>query len=548
MPTVNFHSIDQNSNTLWDVVPKLDALLSRNVPATHFVEDIDSAFTRHGAKEGGTGLRKERVLRGGESDWGASLFYMEFLGRLPLDIRELEPFTGWTTAALSRRLNSDMDELYEQYSTSDNWQLTGASYVGENHGLHRVIGDLRVAEIADHLRELLSRAESDLLRAFPETAAQARINNWFERERTLVASLLRDHAADTLPQLYKGWLTRRCVRQFPVKFTSEFFRLEQDNPAHRLLSLFISRYEEAAACYNRAIKETGARLRTLKTTEGELPFFALRRLDGSLVRSSLRLDGSSLCHAQGSWPLPASRLPWERMRADGVVSVAGKALLLVIQARCEPGGAALVLPHQGSLYMPTAHALERLLRENGLLPWDRLHSVYRVRFRLFDRMRGCQTIIRLPDYLRQAFTSEEMTAAAFAEELSAQCARIQHTFDRLRLNPAEHDRLMTELWPEDNTRRQSQEARRRELALSPEGRNEATQIRDEIRKLDATLLRRFFDWLVEQRRVLELLYYDSRGALLPWCVALGGEPFYRSLIEQAELYPEPPDQGVAQMK
>jgi hypothetical protein len=36
----------------------------------------------------------------------------------------------------------------------------------------------------------------------------------------------------------------------------------------------------------------------------------------------------------------------------------------------------------------------------------------------------------------------------------------------------------------------------------------------------------------------ELDYWDSRGAIRPWAIALGGQSFYEDLVENAEVYQE----------
>ena len=89
-------SIDQNCHSLWDVVPKLQALARRGVAVRHFVEDIDVAFTQMGAGPDGGELRlaRERFYRSGGGDWGAALFYADFLGAQPTEIREWEKWTG----------------------------------------------------------------------------------------------------------------------------------------------------------------------------------------------------------------------------------------------------------------------------------------------------------------------------------------------------------------------------------------------------------------------------------------------------------------------
>jgi hypothetical protein len=169
-PSIMF-SIDQNSHPLWDAVPKLHALRARGLDVCHFIEDIDVAFTEVGAALGGGGLRleRERYYRGGGADWGAALFYHQFLGRLPVEVRDWEPLTGLSTKALASRLGRTLDDVYDEFSPSDNWQLIGPSYVGDG-GHHRVIGDLTVAETAGFLREVLRTAKEDSLRAMPDAA------------------------------------------------------------------------------------------------------------------------------------------------------------------------------------------------------------------------------------------------------------------------------------------------------------------------------------------------------------------------------------------
>ena len=65
-------TIDQNCHTLWDVVPKLHALIGRGVKVHHFIEDIDVAFASPGVAVGDQELRlaKERFYRSGGADWG----------------------------------------------------------------------------------------------------------------------------------------------------------------------------------------------------------------------------------------------------------------------------------------------------------------------------------------------------------------------------------------------------------------------------------------------------------------------------------------------
>ena len=97
-------SIDQNCHSLWDALPKLQALAARGARVRHFVEDVDVAFTSLGSQGAAGPLQwtRERFHPSGGQDWGAALFYSEFLGKLCVEIRDWEPLIGMKTAALAR--------------------------------------------------------------------------------------------------------------------------------------------------------------------------------------------------------------------------------------------------------------------------------------------------------------------------------------------------------------------------------------------------------------------------------------------------------------
>ncbi len=74
----------------------------------------------------------------------------------------------------------------------------------------------------------------------------------------------------------------------------------------------------------------------------------------------------------------------------------------------------------------------------------------------------------------------------------------------------------------------------RENPKSPEIREVWKSIkRRQVEVLDGTVRQIAIDW-----QVSDVDYWDSRGAPLPWCVALGGEAFYNEVIKQAEIYEE----------
>ncbi len=540
MSTATFISIDQNSQPLWDTVPKLAAAARRGLPVTHYVEDIDVAFTRHGAVPGDAALQlaRERVFRGGGLEWGAALFYTDFLGRLPLDVRALEPFTGWSTAALSRRLGVTVDELYDRYSPSDNWQLVGASYV-DSPDCHRVIGDVTVAEARPHLLRVLRHAREDAERAFPEAAPRQRIGEWFDRETKRLQRLLTEYAEAGLANLYRGWCAHHIPGSVTLGLTSRLFDVGRATASSdELLTLFATRYDTAAALYNDALAETDTGLNALRIDRGELPFFVVIEQGGRLVRTNMALVDGRLTAMDRSWRVgpPSDPLPLQQMARDGVKCIAGKALVLVLQVRLPPHSHALLLPRHGSLYMPAAYAFERKLAEAGLLT-TMLCPVYRVRFDSVRHWADCQTRICLPQYLHGAFSNNELSAAQFAAELPATMTQARKDLDQARTETGRRT-LLARLSPSLHAQRDELNTRRAVLARTEEGRQEAGQIWDRVKEMDRELLSRLVAWTVRNLRILDLDTFDSRGALLPWHVALGGEALYDDLLQNAEFYPE----------
>lgn len=530
-------SIDQNCHPLWDTVPKLEALATHGWQGVHCIEDIDLAFSRQGAQPGETGLAllRECTYRGGHSDWGAALFAHDLLGRLPLDVRALEPYTGRTTAALARFLETSVDGLYERWASSDNWQLVGPSYAADPRW-HRLIGDVRLAEAGPFVLQLLDHARADLLERFPEPGPQQRLQDWFAGQRALAAAVSAAEPEAPLTELYRRWLTACLGPAARLELTSTRFALRRRAATDPLLRLFLERYAEAADAYNTALQQTASGIAPLRTAEGELPFFVTVRQEGRLLRSPAAWRGDALDVAGRRWPLVAGALPLAELERDGVVALAGKALLLVLQARLGPEGAALALPHQGSLYMPAAYAFERLLRERGLLH-ETPRPVLRVRFRFLDRWRGCRTRVRPPAYLAQALDLVEAPAAEVSEALDAALAEARRTLAALR-DPEQRDGLVRRRFAAWSAERDELDATRRQLAADPQRRPEAAAVWQRVKDLDRRLVTAQAEWVLQLLRLLDVAYYDSRGALLPWCIGLEGETFYRRLLAQAEIAPE----------
>lgn len=531
-------SIDQNCHPLWDVVPKLQALAGRGHDVTHFIEDVDMAYTAIGAGPGDSPrLAPERFHRSGGADWGAAVFYYKFLGRQPVDPREWEQYTGMKTAALARRLGRSVDDLYDEFSPSDNWQLIGPSYVGDS-AHHRLIGDLTVAETASHLREMMDIARADMRRAFPAADSQQRLDDWFARQNHALDDMLARHADGSLVDLYRDWLTRELPPTVRLDLTSSLLACDAGADRRALLELFTRDYDAAAAVYNDAIAHTASPLRPLDTSRGELPFFAVCAHKGHAVRTHVFIEGNDLRIGERTFALGANgALPVDALGAAGVRALPGKALLLTVQVRLGADGGPLALPYRGSLYMPTAIRLAEKLASAHMLPAP-LHPIVRVRFALLDRLAELDTPIALPPYLAASFGRGELPARRIAANWCDVVAVATRRLDSFRTEDGRRAWL-AESRADTVAEIDALDARRRELAgLSPPPADLIRPVSKRIADLQKSLAERLLRQIHVDYQTAEMDYWDSRGALAPWCIGLGGEEFYRKVLSGAEIYEE----------
>ncbi|MBI5722704.1 MAG: hypothetical protein HZA50_02010 [Planctomycetes bacterium] len=531
-------SIDQNCSSLWDVIPKLSALAAAGHKPCQFVEDVDVAFTAMGAKaDQPMRIARERFYRSGGQDWGAAAFYSGFLGRLPVEIRDFEPFTAQKTAALARQLEKSVDELYDEFSPADNWQLTGSSYAGDRRH-HRVIGDLGLAETVEHLRELMKLAQREMLERFPQPQPQERLTDWFASQNRFVEDFARSNPVLRLVDLYRAWLELHLGGSTDIRFASELFSIRRRTSQIALLELFTRRYEQACELYNQAVEEAGVGVQRLDVDAGELPFFAILSRAGRQVRTQAFLKDPAIQLGDETFPLKADgRLPLEQLSGAGVIALAGKAVLLVMQATAGPDGKSLALPYRGSSYMPAAHLFYSKLSTAGLLDTP-LNPITRVRMRLLDRLAGCQTLIHLPTHLASYFGRDEISA----DSLSADWRRImQEAADRLE---SFRDRQGRAGWQKQTFTQESEElnsldARRRQLAkVDPKG-GEIQELSRRAKQIERELAWQTLRQIDRDWQASQLDYWDSRGAPLPWALALGGQDFYNDLIARAEISQEP---------
>jgi hypothetical protein len=259
---------------------------------------------------------------------------------------------------------------------------------------------------------------------------------------------------------------------------------------------------------------------------------------GHRVRTAAYLRGDEVLFGHQAFRLTADRhMPIQAMRDAGILCLAGKAVLLVTQARIGPAGEPLALPYRGSLYMPAAARLVEKLAASGLLP-GKLQPIVRVRFHLLDRLRSLDTVIRLPDHLAACFGEAEVPARRLGESYLALAQEAAKGLAELR-DDASRKAWQEKHFPELAGRIAELEARRRAMAESSCTPEQMSAIWKEIKGLQLRLLDETLRKIARDSQVREMDYWDSRGALLPWSIALGGREFYDRLVAEAEIYEEP---------
>jgi len=538
-------SIDQNSHTFWDVLPKLQALARGGYSACHCIEDIDVAFTAIGSRVAdgadqvvGQEMRmaRERFYRSGGADWGAAMFYFSFLGRQPVEIRRFEQFTGMKTNVLAGKLGCSVDDLYDRFSPSDNWQLIAPSYF-QGRDLHRVIGDLSVSQTAGFLGEMIDIARRDMLDTFGGPEARGRVEGWIDTQRAVLAELIEAAGGGTLVELYRRWLGRYVRDPITLGLTSELFACGRDAAQTALLEIFTGRYDEASKLYNAAIDETQQPQRRLDVGAGELPFFATVQRDGHMVRGGAFMAGGGLQIADMHFDLlGGGRIPVDKLRDAGVIALAGKAMVLVMQARIGPDGRALALPYRGSLYMPAANRLAEKLTAAGLMPGE-LQPIVRVRLGFLDALEAIETPIRLPEYLKRAMDTDVVPASRLGGEWRGLVADARERLEAFRTADGRRqwqERTCGALLEEMN----QLDAARRDLARTDPKGPEIRALSKRTRQLGTRITEAAVEQIAGDLHTVELDYWDSRGAVWPWAVALGGDDFYNDLIANARIYTE----------
>jgi hypothetical protein len=96
----------------------------------------------------------------------------------------------------------------------------------------------------------------------------------------------------------------------------------------------------------------------------------------------------------------------------------------------------------------------------------------------------------------------------------------------------------TAAFPELTGRIEDLEGRRREMAARGATPEAMSEIWKQIKAIQLDLADRTVRQIARDLHVRALGYWDSRGAILPWSIALGGRELYDRVIAAAKIYEE----------
>jgi hypothetical protein len=186
--------------------------------------------------------------------------------------------------------------------------------------------------------------------------------------------------------------------------------------------------------------------------------------------------------------------------------------------------------------MPAAHRLAGKLQAAGMLP-SPLHPVFRVRFHLLDRLGGLPATIRLPEHLAAAFGAEEIPASALAEGWRALAGQAAARLEAFRTDQSLR-KWQEDTFPDLARKMLELDVRRRRQAQQDPRAPEIRELWKQHKAVKQQVLAATVRQIAQDWQVSQIDYWDSRGALMPWCVGLGGKAFYDELVARAEIYEE----------
>ena len=143
----------------------------------------------------------------------------------------------------------------------------------------------------------------------------------------------------------------------------------------------------------------------------------------------------------------------------------------------------------------------------------------------------------LPPCLAEAFGQAEVSSRKFAESWRNIARAAQERLESFRDDNGRRRWQQAEM-PDLHEQIAGLDARKRELAQRNPKDPELREIWKRVSELQTQVIERTVRRVDADMQLAELEYYDTRGATLPWCVALGGEDFYNEIIAKADVYEE----------
>lgn len=374
-----------DQSVVWDAILKLVVLRAMGKEVFHDVHTADY-FSRPPAGNDKVVVTKETYNPDGNvTRWTASHEGVPFLGRMPL---APESFTlaGVDFARVGSFNGDPLDRVVARLSEGD-W--LGMSCGPANRAAHGI----PVVELLTEYPKLRKPLRDNITGAVREEDREE-ATRAFDRVWRL-AQFAPQSWSDASVGALRANLDHFGVNGEVELTTSYHIRREPS----RLFYLFVDNYTVAREAYNVAVRTDGEYIPALR--EGQLPFYAIVRQGGHLIRVDLDyLAGET----------PQRLLTRVQEQYGEVHAVVGKAVPCLVEILMK---GSMVLPEGGSVYWPKSARFARELEGRlgvslGLQPMQilKLHAL--------DALEDVTAEFRLPEYLRPAFGTEWISGVDFA--------------------------------------------------------------------------------------------------------------------------------------
>ncbi|PDX92978.1 hypothetical protein COM78_20200 [Bacillus thuringiensis] len=544
MSIYTMYSADQNCSPFWDTWPKLEVLTRKKKSVFHLVHDTDTIFHDQSIKdETPLTIKWFHDKFDGSHYYSPNLFYFQFLGKHePFPVNQLESYTGFKLSKISSLLNISVEVLYEKFGSYDKLALLGK---GKYQNGFRIAAGVKVSECTEQIEEMFRSIQDNMLQFIVTQEQNNNLTAILSEWKLEVDKIIASNPDIVLANLFSLLMESKFNGKVSFSSCFDYFHLLPQNKDRFCFFLsFLREYHKHAQYYNEALCRNNSTITPLDISKGELPFYAIRMIDGRLLRFPLYLHGHQLiCQekfvnlTQNTWE---DILNW--CQQVGIASIVGKAIPLMMQLRHKEYGGVIAMPKLGSPYMAIVDTYAELLNTQEMYP--EIKGVSLVDFQVFKALHNADFSFKLPIFLQEVFKKEVIHCQDFVEQLEFHINESNRVLDLCKQNMETRKSIMKEYYPSLVSELSLLEKERQSqghllASLSKQSKDyqqqleQFIQIKEKHKLKSSEYVYKLCHLLFTNWHVSQLNYFNNRGSIELWAKTLGGLDFYQSIIDHA---------------